>query len=309
VTTPVASIIILPVGAAIFDLSHIPMDLGTIGGLQYLRMPAGELSLYYVVGLPNVQHEAQTAIQDAQVYIEGEEAAGIVLTAARSKLESAQSLYQQQSYVDAKAFAVEAKQLAFSTTASADSAYIKVALAADAVEKARSEGRTNGLTEAENELQSARQLFQAGSYPEAEMTAIGAAQFASAAKAPDNTLLYVVVLLAVAVAGGYFYMKRMRPTPEQVVPQASASPVAPVKVDLARVFDKHEDLRLEDKEVLRYLAENNGESFASEIRDRFDLPRSTAWRLMRRLIREGIVDEIKIGNQSLIRVRKEYHKA
>jgi len=31
--------------------------------------------------------------------------------------------------------------------------------------------------------------------------------------------------------------------------------------------------------------------------------------LIRRLIREGIVEETKIGNQSLIRVKKEFYKA
>lgn len=310
VTTPISSIITLPVSAAIFDLSHIPVDLGTVGGLQYVKMPAGDLSLYYIIGLPNVQQEAQAAIQDAQTYIEGKEAVGYILGGARTELEAAQSLYQQQSYVDAKTASVDAKQLAVTTVSAADLASTKISLAADAVQRARSEGRTNGLIEAEAELQSARQLFQAGNYPEAEMAAIGAAQMASTAKAPDNTLLYAgVVILAAAVAGGYVYLKRVRPTPDQVIPQAPATPVTTVEVDLARIFDKHEDLRLEDKEVIRYLAGNNGEAFASEIRDRFDLPRSTAWRLIRRLIREGIVEEAKIGNQSLIRVKKDFYKA
>ncbi|MFH2111681.1 MAG: helix-turn-helix domain-containing protein [Candidatus Bathyarchaeota archaeon] len=310
VTTPVSSTITLPVGTAIFDLSHVPVDLGTVGGLQYVKMPAGDLSLYYIIGLPNVQQEAQAAIQDAQTYIEDKEATGYVLEGARGQLEATKSLYQQQIYVDAKAAAVDAKQLAISTVAAADSASTKISLSADAVQRARSEGRTSGLSEAEAELQSARQLYQAGSYPEAEMTAIGAAQLATTAKAPDNTMLYAgVVILAAAAAGGYVYLKRVRPTLGQAIPPAPTAPATPAEVDLARIFDKHGDLRLEDKEVLRYLAENNGEAFASEIRDRFDLPRSTAWRLMRRLIREGIVEETKIGNQSLIRVMKKYHKA
>jgi len=309
VTTPVPSTITLPVGAAIFDLSHVPTDLGTFGGLQYVEMPVGNLSLYYIIGLPNVQQEAQAAIQDAQTYIEDKEAVNYVMGGSRARLEAAQYLYQQQIYVDAKAAALEAKQLAASTVAAADSASTKISLAADAVQKAQSEGRTSGLSDAEAELQSARQLFQAGSYPEAELAAIGAAQLASTSKAPDSTMLYAgVLILAAAAAGGYIYFKRVRPTPDEAVPVAPDAPFKPVDVDLAKIFDKHEDLRLEDKEVLRYLAGNNGEAFASEIRDRFDLPRSTAWRLIRRLIREGIVEEAKIGNQSLIRISKEYHK-
>lgn len=311
VTTPVSSTIVLPSGAAIFDLSHVPEDLGTVGGLQYVKMPPGNLSLYYIIGLPNVQQEALAAIADAQVYIEGEEAAGIVLGGARAELEAAQSLYQQGSYADAEAAAEEAKRLAESAVEAADSASTRISFAADAVQRARSEGRTEGLSEGEAELQSARQLFQEGSYAEAEMTAVGAAQLASTAKAPSYTLLYAaVVMLAAAAAGGYVYMRRVRAAPG-AVQQAPVAPAAaaPVQVDLAKIFDRHEDLRLEDKEVLRYLAESGGEAFASEIRERFDLPRSTAWRLIRRLVREGIVEEAKIGNQSLIKVLKEYHRA
>jgi len=309
ITTPVQSTITLPQGAAIFDLSHIPVDIGTVGGLWYVEMPAGGLSIFYVIGLPNVQQEAQAAIQDAQTYIEGKEAEGYVFTGARIKLENAQSLYQQQSYVEAKTAAEEAEQLAASTVTAADDASTQIALATDAVQRARDDRRTNGLSEAEDMLESASQLYQAGSYSEADADALQATQLASSSTAPSNTLLYLgVVVLAAAASGGYVYMKRVKAAPEPTVKPAPASPATPTEVDLDRIFDMHESLRLEDKEVLRFLAENSGEAFASEVRDRFDLPRSTAWRLIRRLVREGIVEEVKIGNQSLIKVRKEFHK-
>jgi len=308
VTTPVESTVTLPQGAAIFDLSHIPTDISTVGGLWYVRMPAGSLSIYYVIGLPNVQQEAQAAILDAQTYIETEEADGYILTEARTMLESAQSLYQQQSYAEARTEAEEAKQLAASTVAAADAASTQNTLATDAIKRARDEGRTDGLSEAEEALASASQLYQAGSYTEADADALQAAQLASSSKAPSNLMLYLgVVVLAAAASGGYVYMKRARTAPEPAARPAPTTPAAPAEVDLERIFDKY-DLRLEDKEVLRFLAENRGESFASEVRDRFDLPRSTAWRLIRRLVREGIVEEVKIGNQSLIRVRKEFQK-
>ena len=309
ITTPIQSTITLPLGAAIFDLSHIPLDIGTVGGIWYVEMPAGVLSIYYVIGLPNVQQEAQSAIQDAQTYIEGKEAQGYVFTGARTKLESAQSLYQQQNYVEAGTAAEEAEQLAASTVTAADDASTQIALATDAVQRARDGGRTNGLSEAEEMLESASQLYQAGSYSEADADALQATQLAFSSTAPSNTLLYVgVVVLAAAVSGGYVYMKRVKAAPEPPVKPTPASPTTPTEVDLDRIFNRHESLRLEDKEVLRFLAENSGEAFASEVRDRFDLPRSTTWRLIRRLVREGIVEEVKIGNQSLIKVRKEFHK-
>jgi uncharacterized membrane protein len=78
------------------------------------------------------------------------------------------------------------------------------------------------------------------------------------------------------------------------------------KVDLERIFQNHDTLKLEDREAIKFLAENNGEVFATEIRDRFDMPRSTTWRLIRRLKDLDIVEEVKVGNQSLIRIKEEY---
>jgi len=309
VTTPVESTVTLPKGAAIFDLSHIPIDIGTVGGLWYVEMPTGSLSIYYVIGLPNLQQEAQAAILDAQTYIEGKVAGGYLLAEAQTRLEGAQTLYQQQSYSEARAAAEEAKQVAESTVEAADDASTQIALATDAINRARSEGRTEGLSEAEETLGTASQLYHSGSYQEADSGALLATQLAASAKAPSSALLYVgVVVLVAAAAGGYVYMRKVKAGTEAPVKPSPSPAAGPVEVDLDRIFGEYESLRLEDKEVLRFLAGNGGEAFASEVRDRFDLPRSTAWRLIRRLVREGIVEEVKIGNQSLIRVLKEYHK-
>ena len=77
-------------------------------------------------------------------------------------------------------------------------------------------------------------------------------------------------------------------------------------VNLDAIFSKNSDLRVDDKEVIRFLSERGGEAFANEIRDRFDIPRTTAWRMIRRLIGMGIVEEKKIGGQSLIFIVKKY---
>jgi len=60
--------------------------------------------------------------------------------------------------------------------------------------------------------------------------------------------------------------------------------------------------------VLKYLAEYGGEAFANEIRERFDLPRTSGWRLIRRLERYEIVEERKLGGQSLISIKPEYRR-
>ena len=42
------------------------------------------------------------------------------------------------------------------------------------------------------------------------------------------------------------------------------------------------------------------------IRDRFEIPRTSAWRMIRRLMGMGVVEERKIGGQSLIYIVKKY---
>ena len=172
----------------------------------------------------------------------------------------------------------------------------------------RDSGRTDGLAEAQSSLEAASTYYSEGNYAEARTYALQAYQQAATAITPkSNSLLYAgILLLAGLGGGGYYYMQRIKAKkPPSDVPVDSSQARA---VNLDLIFWHHQDLRLEDKEVIRFLAGSNGEAFASEIRDRFEIPRSSAWRLIRRLVNNEIVEERKIGNQSLVRVRDKYLK-
>jgi uncharacterized membrane protein len=62
-------------------------------------------------------------------------------------------------------------------------------------------------------------------------------------------------------------------------------------------------LRLEDKELLDFLVEKNGSAFESELRTKFILPRTSLWRLVKRLEREDLLDVRKIGGQNMISLK------
>jgi hypothetical protein len=64
-------------------------------------------------------------------------------------------------------------------------------------------------------------------------------------------------------------------------------------------------LRPEDQQVLKFLAEKEGAVFESEIRSRFQLPKTTIWRLVKRLEREELVEIRKAGGQNLIKLMFE----
>ena len=308
VSTPVSTRIVLPEGAAIFDMSDIPTDIGVDGSKQYIVLEPGDLSVYYMIGLPDVESEAQKALNEAESHLGDLESTDYVLTEARSILSQAQDLFDSDRYMESKNWAELAVTTADETVEDAVSAYEEIGRASEAVNQASSDGRTDGLDDAQSSLEAASTYYGEGNYAEAKRYASQAYQEAETAAAPKNySLLYIGLLILVGLGGGgYYYTQRIKAEePPSDVPVDSSQPR---EVDLDLIFWQNQDLRLEDKEVIRFLAESNGEAFASEIRDRFEIPRSSAWRLIRRLVNNGIVEERKIGNQSLVRIMDEYRK-
>jgi len=76
--------------------------------------------------------------------------------------------------------------------------------------------------------------------------------------------------------------------------------------NLKKMMSDYPHLRVDDKEVLRFLASKGGESFAAEIRDRFEIPRTSLWRMIRRLEGEEVIEVDNIGGQSLVRLNSKY---
>jgi len=144
------------------------------------------------------------------------------------------------------------------------------------------------LGEAERVLQKASEAYEAGDYVEAESLALKAREAAEAAERPLTPYVYIAVGGAVAAAAIAFLLRRRRGD----------------EIDVEELLEKRPDLRFEDREVIRFLAESGGEAFASEIRDRFNIPRTSAWRLIKRLEREGLVEVRKVGGHSLVRLRR-----
>lgn len=77
-----------------------------------------------------------------------------------------------------------------------------------------------------------------------------------------------------------------------------------VTPDKETIFRLKPELRQEDKNMVTYIAENGGQVYESELRKKFLLPRTTTWRAVKRLEREGIIEIEKIDQQNLIKLRK-----
>jgi uncharacterized membrane protein len=76
------------------------------------------------------------------------------------------------------------------------------------------------------------------------------------------------------------------------------------KPNIKNIFKACPQLSKEDKAVIQFLAENEGRAFEAEIRKKFpDLPRTSLWRLVRRLERMEIVEVNKIGLENQVKIK------
>ncbi|MDH5791660.1 MAG: hypothetical protein OEZ44_05695 [Candidatus Bathyarchaeota archaeon] len=300
VETPVSSVIFLPVGVTIVSLSTVPLAMGSIDGGLLITMPVGDLLIEYKISLVGTREHALLVIKDAESTIQEVKTGGIITDEADGLLQQATQAFEAGNYTGAEQLAGQAKASALNTKNAAASASAAMDAAETAITAAEQAGRTVGLEEAESLLEQAEASYASGEYAEAKALAEQAQSKAASAETPEKEGLpffWIGIILVVVVAGVFAFLRMRKPVPRAALKYS---------FDLDALFDAHPYLRLDDKEVLRFLADAGGEAFAAEIRDRFDVPRTSLWRMIRRLEGEGIVDVETIGGQSLVRISPKY---
>ena len=137
-------------------------------------------------------------------------------------------------------------------------------------------------------------LSNPGSTPNNPLTSIGGTIVGITATI--GTIAGAVVTVALLIKRAKSAVKK---TAELLLKDANYVPP-----DKETIFRLKPDLRQEDKDIVTFISENGGQVFESELRKKFLLPRTTTWRAVKRLEREGIVEIDKIDQQNRIRLRK-----
>ena len=75
-------------------------------------------------------------------------------------------------------------------------------------------------------------------------------------------------------------------------------------LDIETIFKLKPDLREDDKELVKFIFNNGGEVLESDLRKKFLQPRTTMWRAVKRLEREGVITIEKKDLQNLVKLRK-----
>lgn len=194
-----------------------------------------------------------------------------------------------------------------------------ISLARTDIENAQSEGRISGLMGAQALLAQAESSFNSANYGEAEKLGIQASTLAKATVAgavpatedggqqgsfgaiPLETL--VPIAAVIVVLGAFLALKWRKGSRKSAYTEDDM-----MEIDTKKLFDQKSELRSEDREVVEFIAQRGGRAVESEIRDHFKLPKTTVWRMMKRLRNEGIADIYRIGNQNLVKINPKYRK-
>jgi len=114
----------------------------------------------------------------------------------------------------------------------------------------------------------------------------------------DNSLiLYFGGIAAIAIIAAIIIIKRK----SSIAIQKDEQP-KPQSLDPEVMFKAKQDLREDDKEIINFISENGGRVYESELRKKFLQPRTTMWRAVKRLERQGIVEIEKKDLQNIVKL-------
>ena len=120
----------------------------------------------------------------------------------------------------------------------------------------------------------------------------------------DNSIMYVAGGAAVAIAAITAIAVKMRNKPKQIVSSTTQTIATAEKnepFNLEKVLEM-QDLREDDKEIIKFIHENADSVLESDLRKKFLLPRTTMWRAVKRLERHGLVEITKKDQQNQIKL-------
>jgi len=122
-----------------------------------------------------------------------------------------------------------------------------------------------------------------------------------------STIALVGVPVAAVIAGVAIIIKRKQTKSSSVI-QTESIPESQIKTDVTdieNIFNLRPDMREDDKEIIKFISVNGGEALESDLRKKFLQPRTTMWRAVKRLERQGVIEISKKDLQNLVKLKKD----
>jgi uncharacterized membrane protein len=301
VSSQINAIITLPRDAVLVGLSPTPSGITIVDGKATMTMPPGTSSVLYILGATGTREHALVLLNNADEMVNEVRLKGVAVDAAEEILEGAREAYADGLYAQSEQFSQQAVEAARETEEAADEAMNAIEEAEALIETKVGQVGAEALTQANQLLEEAAEAYEAGEYGSAFTKAEQAYEAALNAEPETGggqTLLIYGVAAAALLAAGYIYLSS-RGRGLLVKSEAEAP-----QVDLDAVFRDNPHLRTDDKAVLRYVQESGG-AFITEVRERFDIPKSSAWRMVKRLEEEGLLDVSNVGRETYLQLKEQ----
>ena len=104
---------------------------------------------------------------------------------------------------------------------------------------------------------------------------------------PIQYLIIIIIVVVFTVAVALYILTKKR------------------KINPKKTINRNPHLSKEDKAVIEFLAEKDGKAFEAEIRQRFpEMPRTSLWRLIKRLEKSEIIEVERIGLENQVKLKK-----
>lgn len=332
----------LPNDAMVTNLGEqSPSLIRKLGGQNLLSFDKGRISIDYVIGFAGTREQATISINSAELDLAKAESEhlGINLGSVKDILLNAKTALNQSNFIDAERLATNASDLSSTITESFE---VSKEMMSNATRKIEEFQDMNVDTSQASEFVSKSNIeFSQGNYPKAIEYATLALNSLDVPR-QEQPFLYsstaYLLLIPLAVSVGFFilrkYKRKSNPQMQDTInkndpynsdnqtniykensfdeqqspeEEQTNTEVTPEKSNLQNFVSdairQKGNLKPEEKDILLYISEKEGAAFEGEIRNKFILPKTSLWRLIKRLERENLIEVTKIGGQNLIKLK------
>lgn len=333
----------LPNDAVVTNLGEqSPSLIRKLGGQNLLSFDKGKISIDYVIGYAGTREQAIISINSAELDLTkaASEHNGIILDEVKRIIQAAKIALNQSNFIDAERLANNASDISAVITESFETSKDMISNATAKIENVQ--GTNIDTAQASDFISKSNIEFSQGNYPKAREYATLAINSLDNTKQEilslnTSTFAFILLIPIAASVGIYMFKKYRRKNNSQSQSSATIretqlnSDLSPdtfsennfieqesytkehknndnsIQSDLhkliADIITQKRNLKPEEKEILFYLSDNEGAAFEGEIRNRFILPKTSLWRLIKRLEREDMIEVTKIGGQNLIKLK------
>ena len=120
----------------------------------------------------------------------------------------------------------------------------------------------------------------------------------------SNSIIIIIGVVTAAIASAVILKRRKNIVIKETLAVTSKQEKTVYQtLDKETIFVLRPNLRDDDKELISFIVDNGGQAYESELRKKFLQPRTTMWRAVKRLEREGIVEIEKKESQNLVKLK------